>query len=609
MHLGTIYFLVSYLLIYCLPLFGLFIGKPNDALIPIFSFGAVSLLSLWAVFKHPRWFHYLLLPVFLAIPIEIYLRIYFNQGISTHHIGIIAETSPKEALEFLGNRIWLLLGLGVLMIAWWWSLLKVARTTPYFAWKHGSRWLVISLLISACGFYAYAYEYGVAKAAPKSISTSTAASIKDASANPWTIHSFQELQTLFKQPPQLPSWTSVLFDEDKFGQSWPLGVYSYGIDYFFERRYLSRLAEKSKDFQFHAKSSLAPNDVQMIVLVIGESSRYDRWSLNGYERETNPLLKQEKQLVLFSDMITPVSATRLSVPIISTRKDAQQSLKPGFFEKSFISAFKEAGFKTVWLSNQMSFGQFDTPTSVIAKEADEVRFLNLGGFTNSSSFDDVLLDPLQKALSDPAKKKLIVLHSLGNHWNYSHRHPAEFDQWRPSLFGVNKPAYTDLKNKTALSNSYDNSILYTDWFLSQVITQLKQTQELSALMYVSDHGQTLYDGTCKYAFHGHNTKYEFQIPAFVWYSTLFKDQFPTKVSALNSNKDARLSTENVFHSLLDMADIHYPDEQLDRSVFSMKWKAHVRYVDSYGWSNYDDSTLKGDCKEIIDNKTPLTQEK
>jgi glucan phosphoethanolaminetransferase (alkaline phosphatase superfamily) len=118
-------------------------------------------------------------------------------------------------------------------------------------------------------------------------------------------------------------------------------------------------------------------------MVIGESSRYDRWSLNGYARETNPLLKQEANLVALPDVITSVSATRLSVPVIISRKPATQSLKDGFSEKSFLTAFKEAGFKTFWLSNQISFGKFDTPVSVFAKEADVVEFLNLGGFTTT----------------------------------------------------------------------------------------------------------------------------------------------------------------------------------------------------------------------------------
>jgi hypothetical protein len=87
-------------------------------------------------------------------------------------------------------------------------------------------------------------------------------------------------------------------------------------------------------------------------------------------------------------VITSVSATRLSVPVIISRKPAMQSLKDGFSEKSFLTAFKEAGFKTFWLSNQISFGKFDTPVSVFAKEADVVEFLNLGGFTDNSNYDE-----------------------------------------------------------------------------------------------------------------------------------------------------------------------------------------------------------------------------
>ena len=171
------------------------------------------------------------------------------------------------------------------------------------------------------------------------------------------------------------------------------------------------------------------------------------------------------------------------------------------------------------------------------------------------------------------------------------------------------PAYTDLKLKPELNNSYDNSILYTDWFLSQVIGKLKASKQLSSMMYVSDHGQTLYDGTCNLAFHGHNTQYEFHVPAFVWYSDLYKATFPAKVELLRKNKRAKLATENVFHSLLDMANVRYPTEQLEWSFLNKKFKQHKRYVDSYGWTDYDNATLKGDCREVIDKGKPLVQEK
>jgi glucan phosphoethanolaminetransferase (alkaline phosphatase superfamily) len=570
----------------------------------LLSYELIAWLILWSVFKSPRWFHYLLIPAFLVIPIEIYLRIYFGQGISTHHLGIITETSPKEAIEFLGNKVWLLLLVIAITIAWWWSLLISARKTKELDWQHSSRWFCIATISCLFIVWSYGARVGVASASAKNGSQSQVSERKF-----WQLRSWEELQTYLDQQPALPNWLESAYDLESFSRSWPLGIWARLGDFYQERRYLTSLNEKSLQFRFHAQQAAGNDFQQTIVVVIGESSRFDRWSLNGYERITTPNLDQENNLVSFSDMITAVAATRLSVPIITTRKPATQSLKPGFTEKSFLSAYKEAGFKTFWISNQMSFGQFDTPTSVIAKEADVTQFLNLGGFTNNSSYDEVLLTPMQTALQDSAPNKLIVIHSLGNHWNYSHRYPQNFDRWKPSLFGIEKPAYTNLKNKEALNNSYDNSILYNDWILSRMIRQLKAIPHMTALWYISDHGQTLYDGSCNLAFHGHNTKYEFHIPAFVWYSDQYAAQHPNKIQHLKAHQHAKLSTENVFHSIVDMVDIRYPDEKLERSVFSPLWTYHTRYVDSYGWTHYDDAYLKGDCREVIDNKQPLKQEK
>ena len=272
---------------------------------------------------------------------------------------------------------------------------------------------------------------------------------------------------------KLPNWASIPFEAEPFGRTWPFGLAVRGYDFWKERQYLTDLQSKSNNFSFGASQTTQQNTPQIMVLVIGESSRYDRWSLNGYQRDTNPLLKQESNLISFSNVLTGVAATRLSVPVMLSRKPITESLRAGFDEKSLITAYKEAGFKTYWISNQMSYGKFDTPISAFANEADSTQFLNLGGFTDISSFDQGLLTPLKTAMADPAPKKLIVLHSLGNHWNYSHRYPKEFDKWQPSLFGIDNPAYTNLANKSALNNSYDNAILYSDWFLAQVINTLK----------------------------------------------------------------------------------------------------------------------------------------
>ena len=406
-------------------------------------------------------------------------------------------------------------------------------------------------------------------------------------------------------PAQTTASAGLRLDFRTFRETWPFGLAVPIHEFWKERVYLAALKEKSARFTFGARQVGKTDFPQVLVVVIGESSRYDRWSLNGYERKTNPLLEAETNLVSLADLITAVSATRLSVPVLMSRKPALQSLEAGFLEKSFLTAFGEAGFKTYWLSNQLSFGKFDTPVSVFANEAEVTQFVNLGGIAGGWQYDEVLLTPLRNAIADPAEKKLIVLHTLGNHWNYSHRYPKEFDKWQPSLLGLSDPAYTDLKLKPQLNNSYDNSVLYVDWFLAQVIAALKSARQVTSMMYISDHGQSLYDGSCKLAFHGHNTQYDFHVPAVVWYSDLYKATYPDKIEQLLRHRRSRLATENVFHSLLDMADVRYPTEQLDRSIFHKEFKQYKRYVDSYGWSDYDDATFKGDCREVISNKKPL----
>ncbi|HBI70622.1 MAG TPA: sulfatase domain-containing protein [Massilia sp.] len=600
---ATVYLVLTYALLSAMPFFPLLLGLPVTRPLQVLGVEVMAWIAAWALFKRPAWFHPLLLPAFLALPTELYLYTYYGQGISTHHLGIMAETSPLEAMEFLGSKAWLLVGVLLGVLAWWASCWRAAWKTRQLDWNDSSRWVVLGVLGLAVAVFAYEKQVGVTPEPRPAAASATrvhlvaaakpaASATVSASAGAWSA-------------PRLPGWARLPVELDAFARSWPFGLVARGVDFYKERQYLADLNRRSAAFRFDARQSDPANAPDVLVMVLGESARFDRWSINGYTRETNPLLAKEANLVPLQDLITSVSATRLSVPVIISRKPAMQSLKDGFTEKSFLTAFKEASYKTYWLSNQISFGKFDTPVSVFAREADTVEFLNLGGFTTRSNLDEVLFDPLERALRDPAPKKLIVLHTLGSHWNYAHRYPARFDKWTPSLRGVDKPVVTDDAIEPQMSNSYDNSILYTDWFLSQVIDRLKSPEKAAALMYVADHGQTLYDKSCDLAFHGHNTQYEFHVPAFVWYSDVYAALYPAKVAQLKQHRKARLSTENVFHTLVDLGDIRYPGERLEWSIASPQWKRHKRYVDSYGWTDYDNARMRGDCREVIDKGTPL----
>src|SRR5215207_9664459 len=99
----NLYLLLTYLALSAIPfvpvLFGHGVARPWQ----VIGIEVLAWIGAWAVFRRPAWLHLLLLPAFLALPTEVYLFRFYGQGISTHHLGIIAETSPMEAMEFLGS--------------------------------------------------------------------------------------------------------------------------------------------------------------------------------------------------------------------------------------------------------------------------------------------------------------------------------------------------------------------------------------------------------------------------------------------------------------------------------------------------------------------------
>lgn len=553
---GVFFFLASYAILSAVPFAPWLSGKAVRDPAWLLGIEALTWLAVWAIFKRPKYFHWLLLPAFVLLPADAYLYASYGRGVTVFHLAIVTETNTREMAEFLGTRIWPILAVIGLAVAWWWLILRVAFRTDALDWTGPARKWALAALAILGAFLAYA----------------------------------QSRQAAMQLPPERAG----------FADTRPFGIFATAAEYARQQERLADLDKQTRGFRFGARQ-LHPDDKPMvIVVVLGESSRFDRWSLNGYARDTDPLLERETNLISAPNVVASASATLLSLPTMLSRKKAMDTYKTGFREQSFIAAFKEAGFKTWWLSNQIPFGEFDTPVSVFAKQADVVQFLNLGGYNDVSSLDEILAQPYQRALADPAPKKLIILHTLGNHWNYSRRYSAGFDRWRPSLFNVDDPDHTDSRLKDQISNSYDDSVLYSDWYLSQVIASLKASGQASAMLYVSDHGENLHDGSCDFVLHGHNSQYDYHVPMLFWYSDAYASARPHKVELIKRQIAEKLSTENIFDSLLDIADVGFPGQQLEWSFASDRFKPHTRYVDSYGWADYDRSTFDGDCREVID---------
>ncbi|MBB5187556.1 lipid A ethanolaminephosphotransferase [Zhongshania antarctica] len=225
---------------------------------------------------------------------------------------------------------------------------------------------------------------------------------------------------------------------------------------------------------------------ELVILVVGETARADHFSLNGYQRNTNPRLSVEANLISFSNIHSCGTSTAISVPCMFS-----YSAHDGFDVKSArntengLDLLQKAGVNVLWRDNN----------SDSKGVADRVPFENFRSAALNPACDEEcrdigMLDGLQAYIDGKSGDILIVLHQMGSHGPaYHRRYPAEFEKFTPACQSNELADCT----QDEIINAYDNTILYTDYFLSQVIALLKANSPKyeAAMFYVSDHGESL----------------------------------------------------------------------------------------------------------------------
>ncbi len=331
--------------------------------------------------------------------------------------------------------------------------------------------------------------------------------------------------------------------------------------------------EQSKNFSFHAFKKDPISQRQIYILVIGESSRYDRWQINGYPRATSPRLSTRENLIVYPDVIAGGYNTATAVPQIITRAEPDNfSLQ--FKEKSILSAFKEAGFKTIWLSNQSAREIFTDGTITAHAKSADFRMFNPyeTAYNEKFNYDEWLLPVLDSVIENDDKNYFIVVHTRGSHWDYSKRYPTNFDYFKPS--GYTQSIYPPtIKKKEAFSNTYDNTIRYADFIIDSVINITKKYNVASTVFFISDHGENLMEhNSVKLIFHTSHTPYTLHIPCFIWLSNEYQKLFPGKKASLLNHIQNKIGTENTFYTLLDMANISFPGFDSTKSIANPSFK-------------------------------------
>lgn len=359
--------------------------------------------------------------------------------------------------------------------------------------------------------------------------------------------------------------------------------------------------EASKSFKFDAQSEHPSDSCEVYVMVVGETARAHDFSLFGYQRDTNPLLSKTDGLMAFDKVTTQSNTTHKSVPMLLSAASATD-FERLFHEKGILAAFKEAGFHTVFISNQLPNHSF---IDFLGEQADEWTFIKTGdsndAFTKSygktaakadasgNIYDADLLPMLDKVLAKKYKKLFVVLHTYGSHFNYMERYPREMAYFKPDTQSDAK-----VENRRDLLNAYDNTIRYTDYVLHGIITRLQKQGCMSAMLYTSDHGENIFDDSRQLFLHAspRASRYELEVPFLVWTSQSFNHCLPTTKTALGANQHKQIqSSRSAFHTMLDLGGISTRYRNNHQSVASPEYQQEpLLYL-----NDHDEAIPQADC--------------
>ena len=453
-----------------------------------------------------------------------YFMIY-QQEFSQSVIFIMFESNPAESSEYLAQyfKLWMALAYVAYSVGGWWLW---TRVRPCAASKTSV--LAISVLILSVLFV-----YPIARMITKS---NTPVSINDViemlevrmePATPWQLvfgytqyrKQLDAMQALLEQNKKLP----------------PLG----------------NLVDRN------AKQPAT------VVLVIGESTNRQHMSLYGYPRETSPGLSTIKDVEVFKNVIGPRPYTIETLQQTLTFAD-QEHPDRYLTEPSLMNMMKQAGYKSFWVTNQQTMTKRNTMLTNFSQQMDEQVYLNHTRAQNSREYDTNVLEPFAAILKDPAERKFIVIHLLGAHAKYDYRYPESFEFFK----GREGLAKWVTDEQLPYINAYDNAIRFNDYVMTQLINQFKASNPHGFLVYLSDHGEDLFESP------GHKmlgrseaapTAAMYSVPFLVWRSDSWKRDNPAELKDFYARP---YSLADFIHTWSDLAGIHHDKFDASRSLIN-----------------------------------------
>lgn len=341
-----------------------------------------------------------------------------------------------------------------------------------------------------------------------------------------------------------------------------------------------------------AKKILAPEKQKkpsLIILVLGETARSMNFSLNGYDRNTNPLLAKQ-DIINFSNVSSCGTTTAVSVPCMFSKfiRENFNNSKGKKYE-NLLDVVNHAGYRVHWRDN-------NTGCQGICKRInfEDLTHNNTSIYCESGNcIDEILLHKLQKIVNKENGDMLIILHQKGNHGpTYHQRYPEKFEVFKPMC----KTNQLRSCSQEEITNAYDNAILYTDYFISQSIEFLKgnSIDYNTAMIYISDHGESLGENNL----YLHGLPYmiapvqQKQVPFILWLSNGYQQTYEIDKSCISNKSANKLSHDNLFSSMLGLLAIQTKvyDKNLDifASCNGLTGKSYKHKKLKKPYANYKD---------------------
>lgn len=486
---------------------------------PVVAFSVMNILTTLASFlKLDR----LVISLFILLSASAQYFIWsFGVVIDRAMITNILDTTPAESFALMSGKMVLTLGLsGVLMVAFaWWIKISKAKTVWRSIAVRLLNILVSALLIvlvAALFYKDYASVFRNNKELVKSLSPSNSI----VAINSWYAHNKMDNLPLVK------------IGED---------------------------AVQKPEMHSGPRKNLT-------ILMLGETSRAQNFSLGGYQRETNPRLKQD-DVIYFANTTSCGTATAVSVPcMFSNMPRAHYDEELAHHQEGVLDILQRAGIRVLWNDND---GGCKGACDRVPHQ--NVTDLNLTGqCIEGECYDEVLFHNLESYIDNLQQDGIIVLHTIGSHGpTYYNRYPAEFRKFTPTC-DTNE---IQSCSQQQLTNTYDNTILYIDYVVDKAIKllQSKQDKFTTSLVYLSDHGESL--GEDGVYLHGLPwsiaPETQKHVPMLLWLSQDYQQRYGVSSQCLQQRaKTDPYSQDNLFSTLLGLLGVDTHEYQATDDILT-----------------------------------------